>query len=407
MYNNQWQSDYYRLPVVTEPPVKQEKPRRPRFAKLAAALAAVMLVSAASGAGGAYLLMRNTDNPSAAAPIPLHEVPFISHIAQPQINEAAPTVYDDITEVVRQVASSVVEINTQSTQQNWFFGSQIARGAGSGVIISHDGYIITNAHVVEGAGDILVRMQDGTEHEAAIIGADVQSDLAVLKIEAAGLVAARFADSDAIEVGQLAIAIGNPLGELGGTVTSGIISAKGRELNIQGETMTLLQTSAAVNRGNSGGGLFDRHGGLVGVVNAKSAGTGIEGLAFAIPSNTAQKVANDLINLGFVSGRPQFGISIREISDVRAARAQGLPVTEPGVYVVSTQGANGLLEGDLLVSIGGRAITRTADLGEILRRSSVGDTLPVTVRRAGSELTIDVTLTERVPEEFRIEPEEA
>ena len=183
-----------------------------------------------------------------------------------------------IKSVVEQCADAVVEIQTESISSGGsLFQQYISSGAGSGVILTQDGYIVTNHHVIENATSILVRTRSGDEYNAQLIGSDQQSDLAVLKIDASGLTPAVLGDSTKLEVGDLAVVIGNPLGELGGTVTSGIISALDREVTIDGQVMTLMQTDAAVNPGNSGGGLFDANGDLVGIINAKSSGNNVEG----------------------------------------------------------------------------------------------------------------------------------
>lgn len=227
---------------------------------------------------------------------------------------AASLVVLDLAEIVDQTAPSVVEVFTETKKVSNWFQEYVMEGAGSGVILSEDGYIVTNHHVIDGASTIKVRTNNGQTYEAALKGTDSKTDLAVLKIEATDLLPAKLADSSAVRVGDFVIAIGNPLGELGGTVTEGIISAKDREITIDGQTMTLLQTSAAVNPGNSGGGLFDLEGKLVGVVNSKSSGSDIEGLAFAIPANTVQIITQELIQHGYVTGRPQLGISVTQLT---------------------------------------------------------------------------------------------
>lgn len=192
-----------------------------------------------------------------------------------------------ITEVVELVADTVVEITTTSSSYGIVFGQAIGGGAGSGVIISENGYIITNHHVIYGAGTITVRLTDGREYEAGVVGSDAEKDVALIKINASGLRAATLGSSRDVSVGQQVVAIGNPLGTLGGTVTDGIISALDRTIIIDGHSMTLLQTNAAINPGNSGGGLFNHSGELIGIVNAKQAETGVEGLGFAIPIDIA------------------------------------------------------------------------------------------------------------------------
>ena len=225
-----------------------------------------------------------------------------------------------VEDVAAAVADSVVEITTEIVTTNSFLGQYISQGAGSGVIFTTDGYIVTNHHVIEGANKINVTLRNGTSYDAKLVGDDSKTDLALLKIEATGLTpAVLIADSDQLKVGQTAIAIGNPLGQLGGTVTSGIVSALGREIEIQGETRTLLQTSAAINPGNSGGGLFDDKGNLIGIVNAKSSGSDIEGLGFAIPANTVKKTIGDLMEYGYVKGRANLGLTYVTINSLAAA----------------------------------------------------------------------------------------
>lgn len=220
------------------------------------------------------------------------------------IQQAEPSVTQDqaystpVAAVAATAGPTVVEITTEAKATHPFLGSYVTSGAGSGVIMSPDGYIVTNDHVVSGADSLSVRTQAGDVLEASLIGTDTASDLAVIKVEAEGLPAAIFANSDTVIVGETAIAIGNPLGTLGGTISEGIISAKERNITIGGEAMLLIQTTAAINPGNSGGGLFNSQGLLVGIVNAKSSGEDIEGIGFAIPFNTVQHVARQLIEQG-------------------------------------------------------------------------------------------------------------
>jgi serine protease Do len=323
-------------------------------------------------------------------------------VSEPVVLAESPAKEDtapgDVTAVVEKAARSVVEI-TLATQVQTFFGAQESSSSGSGVVISRDGYIVTNNHVVESGGDIMIRLNDGAEYEAELIGTDAKTDLAVLKIEAEGLVPAEFADSDAVRVGEVAVVIGNPLGTLGGTVTDGIISALDRELTIDGETMNLMQTSAAVNPGNSGGGLFNAEGGLVGIVVAKSGGNGIEGLGFAIPSNLAKEVTADIMENGYVGGRPELGIRVLQIEDERTARYYGLDAL--GVYVAESTRPNGLESGDRIISVGGKTIEIAQDVSEAVQTGKVGDTIPVEIVRDGRKLTLEITLAEQVPESFR------
>lgn len=307
---------------------------------------------------------------------------------------AATLVVIDLADMVDETSPSVVEVFTETKQVGSRFQEYVTEGAGSGVVLTADGYIVTNHHVIDGAGTIKVRLSNGQTYVAALTGTDEKTDLAVLKINASGLTAAKLADSSAARVGDFVIAIGNPLGELGGTVTEGIISAKDREVTIDGKAMTLLQTSAAVNPGNSGGGLFNLEGELVGVVNAKSSGDGIEGLAFAIPANTVKEITQELIQHGYVTGRPQLGIGVTQIT----RPGMGWQTySMPGVYITQSAADNGLKAGDRLIQIDGTAISNTADISAVLDRHSVGDVIQVIVSRGGRETTVNVKLTEQKP----------
>ena len=273
-------------------------------------------------------------------------------------------------------------------------GQYIASGAGSGVIVRADGYIITNSHVIAGAKDITVRLKNGESYAATLSGRDIRSDLAVLKIEATDLQPVTFGDSSSLTVGELAVVIGNPLGELGGTVTEGIISALDREIVVEGETMYLLQTSAAVNPGNSGGGLFNSRGQLVGLINAKSGGFNIEGLGFAIPVNTVQENMNQLIIHGYVTGRAALGVRLAEITDPEMAYYY--QVDQPGVYILEAVEQNGLQNGDRIISIDGQVITETVQVRKILDQHEVGDRVILRIDRHNSELALPITLVELI-----------
>lgn len=312
-------------------------------------------------------------------------------------NDSSQSAYS-VADVAGAVADSVVEITTEVVSTNGFMGQYISQGAGSGVIFTADGYIMTNHHVIDGAQSITVTLRDGSSYTAKVIGDDSQTDLALLKIDATGLTPAVLAaDSDNLKVGQTAIAIGNPLGQLGGTVTSGIVSALDREIEIDGETMSLLQTSAAINPGNSGGGLFDDSGNLIGIVNAKSSGSDIEGLGFAIPINTVKTVFNDLLNYGYVKGRVSLGISVISINNAQTAWMYN--VDETGLYISKvnrgSDAANaGLQAGDKIVSFNGTEITSDTDLAAALKKCSVGDTVTIVVRRSGQDYSVSITLSE-------------
>ncbi len=369
---------------------KNEKKEKTSFPKgiILIMLILTLIVSTISSYVTAKLVLKNVENKTVV-------------IEQPSQNTNTPTVVVsgkmDISEVVSNIKDSVVEVYTESTKYSSFYGEYITEGAGSGVIYSSDGYIITNNHVVEGATNITVALTSGEKYKAQLIAYDLVSDIAVLKIEAEGLKVAVIGDSDQIRVGQMCIAIGNPLGTLGGTVTDGIISALSREITIEGQKMHLLQTNTAISPGNSGGGLFDIAGNLIGIVNAKSAGEYIEGIGFAIPANYAVDVVKQLITYGYVEGRPQLGI--RGISIETIQQAWSYSVTEFGVYVaeVITESAkkSGLKVGDVIVSFGGEEIKSITDLRTALCNYSAGDTVEIQVVRNQTTITLILTLEQR------------
>lgn len=303
---------------------------------------------------------------------------------------------------VEQVAAlnqqSVVEIKTEKVTNSSFLQQYVQTGAGSGVIISEDGYLITNNHVIDGASTIQVRTSDGTTYDAVLVGTDSKTDVAVLKINASGLTPVTFGDSDNLNVGETAVAIGNPLGELGGTVTNGIISAKDRSITLDNQQMTLLQTNAAINPGNSGGGLFNSRGELIGMVVAKSSGSDVEGLGFAIPSNLVSKIAQELIANGYVTGRPAMGVTVLSIENAQTAMQYG--VNSLGVYITDVESGSsaekaGLQAGDRIISLNNQVVETFADLSVALDNYSVGDTVDIMVSRNGSTVTVSLTLQEK------------
>ena len=295
-----------------------------------------------------------------------------------------------IPEIAALNSDSVVEIYTESVTSNWRMGQFVTEGAGSGVIITTDGYIATNNHVIDGASKISVLLKNGGEYEATLVGRDIKTDLAVIKINAKDLQPAVYGDSGKLVVGELAVAIGNPLGQLGGTVSEGIISALSRSIDIDGEMMSLLQTTAAVNPGNSGGGLFNAYGELIGVVNAKSSGTDIEGIGFAIPASTVESVVEDIIRHGYVPGRIDFGVTLIDITDARMAMMYRVQTI--GVYVSQTDEDSTLRAGDRIISVNGKEITSASEIKNIVDSSKVGDILSITVYRNGENIAISYTL---------------
>lgn len=304
---------------------------------------------------------------------------------------------------VQQIASvaspSVVAITTEqmSSSQTWFGGYYVQSGAGSGVIISQDGYILTCAHVVSGATSVKVQLNGSDEsYDATVVGQDSTSDIAVLKIDATGLTPAVIGDSDALAVGEVAVAVGNPLGTLSNTVTDGIVSALNRQVTVQDNDMTLIQTDASISPGNSGGGLFNANGELIGIVNAKSSSSDAEGLGFAIPINTAMEMAKQMIEKGYVA-RPAMGVTVITINDAQTAMQYG--VSNYGVYIyqiASGSGAEkgGLKLGDRIISIDDVAVSSASDVQKYCQSKEVGDTVTLQVERDGKVISCEVTLGE-------------
>lgn len=293
-----------------------------------------------------------------------------------------------VDEISSENIDSVVEITTESvTSADAWLGQYVSEGAGSGVIIKEDGYIITNNHVVEGASKIYVTLHNSKQYEATLIGTDPETDIAVIKIKASGLVPATYGNSDELEVGDMSVIIGNPLGELGGTVTAGIVSALDREITIDGQPMTLLQTDASVNPGNSGGGMFDQYGHLIGIVVAKSSGSDVEGLGFAIPINTAAEVASQLMKNGKVESTTGY-------SGMTYAQSQNGDIFIQQVNESFAQEA-GFKPGDQVISIDGQTVSSLNEVSTIIKKHKKGDKVTYTVARDGKQMDIDLTLQSR------------
>ena len=387
-------------------PEQPEKPRRKRFNGKKLARSAVALVLAAAmgfaggfvGAkygGGSKVVIQQVERPASSDSSTDSTGNSISATGGTGLSTA---------QVAEMVSPSVVVITTEQvvySQWSWYGQSQVESGAGSGVIISSDGYILTCAHVVSGASNITVTIGD-TDYPATLVGEDAPSDSAVLKIDAPGLTPATVGNSDSLKVGESVMAVGNPLGELGGTVTSGIVSALNRSVSIQStssvNTMSLIQMDASVSPGNSGGGLFNMNGELVGIVNAKSSSSDAEGLGFAIPVNDAVKVAQELLENGYVTGRPYLGISYYAVTDAQTAAQLG--ANAYGVYIVEVVKGGpadkaGLQAGDRIVSVDGSEVASKNDLGTLMQNYKAGDTLEITVARGGQMQTVTVTLGEK------------
>ena len=288
-------------------------------------------------------------------------------------------------------------------------GSQGMTGVGTGIIMSKDGYIVTNAHVIYDdeygygeASSVQIQMSDEeTTYDARIVAYDKEADIAVLKIDADNLTPAEFGDSSSCEVGEMVVAIGNPLGlQFQNTVTCGIISALDRKVTINDNTMTLIQTDTAINNGNSGGPLINSSGQVIGINSAKLSSTfsgeaTVEGIGFAIPMSEAKSIVDDLINYGYVTGRPQLGISCQDVTEA-VSQAYNIPV---GAYIFSVTAGGaadqaGLQPGDVITGIQDQTISTTEELNAVKNQYKAGDTITLTYVRAGETKKVDVTLAE-------------
>ena len=311
-------------------------------------------------------------------------------------------------QIVEMSAPSVVGIDTISvaTTNNFWYGygqSYEVPGSGSGVILSEDGYIATCAHVVDGAKSVKVTLNDDTSYDATIVGTDAKNDIAIIKIDATGLVPAVVGDSETLTVGSEVIAIGNPLGELRGTATAGIISATNRTIEVEGQAMTLIQTDAAISPGNSGGGLFDATGKLIGIVNAKVSDSRAEGLGFAIPVNSVLDEISDLLNYGYVKGRAYLGVSTQDVTlrsrDRMWYYSQGTRcVLVEKVVTGSAAEQAGIQPGDLILKLEDKQIASGDDLSAAIGAYKPGDKATLTIQRDGRELTVEVTFGEYAPQ---------
>ena len=384
---------------------KPKKPRQPGMPvsltrkSLALLIALCVVVSALFGFGGSYLANALNGGHSGSS-----KTASVSKNGY-KLEDATGSKMT-VQEVTNKTKDSVVEIKTESVSADAWMQQYVTEGAGSGVVMTADGYIMTNNHVIDGASKITVTTSDDKEYEAKLVGTDSITDIAVLKISAKNLTPATYGNSDQLAVGDMAVAIGNPLGELGGTVSAGIISALDRELAIDGKTMTLLQTDASINPGNSGGGLFNGDGQLIGIVVAKSSGSNVEGLGFAIPINKAADVAQQLMDKGYVSDQPSTGMSYAESSQGNGAaqffgnsqdsQSQSSSAT---VYIQEVTGTNakkaGFQSGDLVYAVDGTRITSFNTLSSIVTSHKVGDKQTYTIVRGNQTKEIKLTLEEK------------
>ena len=384
-----------------ERPKKTRKERRGMRPVAVVALCLVCAILASLlGAASAYLFMRDGDSLLGNAVdevIPTQTPVLTTASSQGAVNETAAYIYD-------LACQQVVGITTEITYYN-IFGQTSAAVAGSGFVIQEDGYILTNYHVIEEAeaGDyeVSVVMYDGTEYIAEIVGYDEDTDLALLKIDASGLSAAELGDSENLTVGQIVYTVGNPLGELSYTMTSGIVSARDRVITTSSDvSMNMFQIDAAVNSGNSGGPVYNSQGQVIGIVTAKYSSSGVEGLGFAIPISDAVTVANQLLEYGYVTNKASLGVSV---ASVTASMARQYNMTQ-GVYITQVQEGSaadnaGIQAGDIVTAVDGVIITTTDELTSIIKASHAGDEAVFTIWRSGETMDVVVIYDERLPEE--------
>lgn len=308
-------------------------------------------------------------------------------------------------EIYATYVGSTVGITTEITTTN-VWGQPVSQAAaGSGFVITSDGYILTNYHVIEDADSIQVAFVDGTTYDATLVGGESENDIAVLKIDATGLTPVIIGDSDNVKVGEQVVAIGNPLGELTFSMTSGIVSAKDRSITMEnGNVMNMIQTDTAINNGNSGGPLFDMYGQVIGITSAKLSGSSssqatIEGLGFAIPINDIKDMVTDIMENGYVTGKPYMGVTVSTVPESISERygmSQGALVES--VDEDSCAAKAGLQKGDIITAIDGKTVISSAELVEAKKTYKAGDTVTLEVERNGEKLELSLTFDEDTPE---------
>ena len=388
-------------PASQPEPAPQKKSGK--AGKVVALLLACALVGGGSGWGAAALAQKN----SSAAAAPTAASSDASVMLEGQRQTAALQVASVDTsklltasEVYAQNVNSTVGITTSITT-NYFGYQTTAAAAGSGFILTQDGYILTNYHVVESSDSIKVTTYDGTSYDAQLIGYDESNDIAVLKVDANDLTPVVLGDSDSVSVGDSVVAIGNPLGELTFSLTAGAISALDRPVTLSsGTTMNLMQTDCAINSGNSGGALFNMYGEVIGITNAKysssssSSEASIDNIGFAIPINQVRSIVESIIQNGYII-KPYIGVSVSDVSS--ESQSYGLPQGAAVRSVVENSPAAeaGLQENDIITAANGDAITGSNDLVKLVKAASAGDTLELTVYRQGQTLTVTLTVGEQ------------
>ena len=398
---------YYTPP---EKPVKAPKEKKPH-GKWVKALCLCLVCALLGGLCGAGIMAGSMNSRIAAVEQMLEEqTKGTQSIGSQTSSTPAPvsttTAAKPIAAIYDQACNEVVGITTEVTYTNFFGQTSSSAVSGSGFIVSPDGYILTNYHVIEyaykGNYAITVMLHDGTRYEASIVGVEDCNDIAVLKIDASGLDPVTFGDSDKLSVGDDVYAVGNPLGELEFSMTTGHVSALDRLITTDesSEAINMFQIDAAVNSGNSGGPVYNANGEVVGIVTAKYSDTGVEGLGFAIPINDAAKIANDLITKGYVTGKAYMGVSIDERYNSMYSQYYNMPI---GAFVKSVESGScaesaGIQAGDIITRLGDVEITGYSDLKQAIKQYSAGDSAELELYRAGESRTLTVIFDEAVPD---------
>lgn len=396
---NQQQAGYYNNSYVNPAGKKKKAPKAKKEKKTvrvsALVLTVSLLASAVLGFGGGMAANYVNGGGSGGNGMTINKVVTTAEETSSTTGEMS------TSDIVAATKNSVVEITTEIVKTGSFLQQYIESGAGSGVIISENGYIVTNNHVIEDASSITVTLADGTSYSAELVGTDADLDVALIKIDATGLDPAEIGDSSATQAGNKAVVIGNPLGQLGGSVTQGIVSSVSRNVMIDGVSHNVMQVDASINPGNSGGGLFNGRGELVGIIIAKSVNESVEGIGFAIPINDVSDILEDLMNYGYVRGKVSLGMSFVDITNAQTAMMYR--VSELGCYVssveINSNAANaGFQSGDRITSVNGTSVSTSSDIKTEISKMAVGDTVEFTVERNGRTGTLSLVLEEAVPE---------
>lgn len=398
---------YYTPP---EKPAKAPKEKKPH-GKWVKALCLCLVCALLGGLCGAGIMAGSMNSRIVAVEQRLEEqtketLPIGSQTSSTPAPVSTTTAAKPVAAIYDQACNEVVGITTEVTYTNFFGQTSSSAVSGSGFIVSPDGYILTNYHVIEyaykGNYAITVMLHDGTRYEASIVGVEDCNDIAVLKIDASGLDPVTFGDSDKLSVGDDVYAVGNPLGELEFSMTTGHVSALDRLITTEdgSEAINMFQIDAAVNSGNSGGPVYNANGEVVGIVTAKYSETGVEGLGFAIPINDAAKIANDLITKGYVTGKAYMGVSIDERYNSMYSQYYNMPI---GAFVKSVESGScaesaGIQAGDIITRLGDVEITGYSDLKQAIKQYSAGDSAELELYRAGESRTLTVTFDEAVPD---------